>query len=275
LTIAIGLLVGDGVVLGADSASTLVAGGGVLNVYFNAEKIVNLRKGLPVGMVTYGLGGLQGRSTTSHSKDLRRRLTDENDAWFLKPGAYTVEEVAHRVREYFFDDLYQKDFSGATTFQPMGFMVAGFSAGSPQPELWLVEVASDGTCSGPDRQVAMLVWKGQPDAINRLIMGTTDAAIGRAVAAGVPLADAMQLMVEEAALAHPAMPVQDAIALVHFLAKVTCGFVKFGPGPSTVAGPIDSAVITKHEHFKWVRRKHYYRQALNPPQHWNDSSSSN
>ena len=56
MTIAVAVKVGDGVVLGADSASTLSSNGGVVNVYFNAEKIINLVKGLPLGMVVYGLG---------------------------------------------------------------------------------------------------------------------------------------------------------------------------------------------------------------------------
>lgn len=32
----------------------------------------------------------------------------------------------------------------------------------------------------------------------------------------------------------------------------------------TVGGPIEIAVITKHEDFKWVKRKHFYRRELQP-----------
>lgn len=66
-------------------------------------------------------------------------------------------------------------------------------------------------------------------------------------------------------MVHPTMPIQDAIDLVHFLIETTCGYVRFAPGPATVAQPIDSAAITRHEGFRWVRRKHYYSQALNVP----------
>ena len=62
---------------------------------------------------------------------------------------------------------------------------------------------------------------------------------------------------------HPTMPIQDAIDLVHFLIDTTCGYVRFAPGPATVAQPIDSAAITRHEGFRWVRRKHYFSAALN------------
>lgn len=63
MTIVLALKVGDGVVLGADSASTLIGNNGSYhNSYFNAEKLFNLVKGLPIGAVTHGLGGLAGRS---------------------------------------------------------------------------------------------------------------------------------------------------------------------------------------------------------------------
>lgn len=77
MTIAICLKVGDGVVLGADSASTLMSGGGVLNVYFNAEKVINLRKGFPIGALTYGLGGLSGRSIRAWRKNCVRDSAQE------------------------------------------------------------------------------------------------------------------------------------------------------------------------------------------------------
>lgn len=111
MTIAIALKVGDGVVLGADSASSLMTTGGIANVYFNAEKVCNLRKGLPIGMITYGLGGLAGRSITSLSKDLRSRFTDPAHAWHLDPGTYTMQLVAERVRQFFYDELYVSEYN--------------------------------------------------------------------------------------------------------------------------------------------------------------------
>ena len=59
------------------------------------------------------------------------------------------------------------------------------------------------------------------------------------------------------------MPVQDAIELVEYLINVTAGYVRFIPGPPTVAPPIDIAAITRHEDFKWVKRKHYYSSEFN------------
>lgn len=59
------------------------------------------------------------------------------------------------------------------------------------------------------------------------------------------------------------MPIQDAIDLAKFLVYMTIQTMKFGPVAPTVGGPIEVAAITKHEHFKWVLRKHYYDPRYN------------
>ena len=64
-------------------------------------------------------------------------------------------------------------------------------------------------------------------------------------------------------LGVPAMPIQDAIDLVRFLAEFSVKSSRFYPGPQVIGGPIDIAVITKHEGFKWIQRKHYYDKELN------------
>lgn len=60
------------------------------------------------------------------------------------------------------------------------------------------------------------------------------------------------------------MPIQDAIDFSEFLVYATTMFTRFKRGAPTVGGPIKSAAITKHEGFKWVRRKHYFDSTLNP-----------
>jgi hypothetical protein len=60
------------------------------------------------------------------------------------------------------------------------------------------------------------------------------------------------------------MPIKDAIDVAEFLVQTTINFSKFSPGASTVGGPIDIAAITKHEGFKWIKRKHYYNGDINP-----------
>ena len=66
-------------------------------------------------------------------------------------------------------------------------------------------------------------------------------------------------------LVMPAMPIQDAIDLARYLVETTMGFSKFSIARAkTVGGPIEIAAITKHEGFRWVARKHFYSDSLNP-----------
>jgi hypothetical protein len=67
----------------------------------------------------------------------------------------------------------------------------------------------------------------------------------------------------EAPLVMPPMPIQDAIDLAEFFVDIAVKFSRFVPGAPTVGGPIEIAAITKHEGFKWVRRKHYFSIKLN------------
>ncbi len=59
------------------------------------------------------------------------------------------------------------------------------------------------------------------------------------------------------------MPVQDAINLAEYLVDVTKKYFAFLPGADIVAGDTDIATVTKHEGFKWIRRKHYYSPQFN------------
>ncbi|MET4636585.1 hypothetical protein [Kaistia defluvii] len=60
------------------------------------------------------------------------------------------------------------------------------------------------------------------------------------------------------------MPIKDAVDLAEFFVDTTAGYTRFKRGAGIVGGPTESAAITKHEGFKWVRRKHYFDEALNP-----------
>jgi hypothetical protein len=280
MTIAIALKVGDGVVLGADSAATLSGEGGVVNVYFNAEKLFNLVKGMPLGMAVYGLGGLSGRSVTSLAKDLRQRFMSNDPAWHLDAGSYTMAWVAERVRAFFYDELYLSEYPlkgvapdgrSVEVWATMGFFIAGFSAGANHPELWKIEIDANGgslpaALEFGENESGKAVWAGDPEALNRLFRGYSGQVRTGLVAAGLAQAEVDQFLgaLRMEPLIVSAMPLQDAIDLVKYMVDVTVGFVKFRPGPPTVAEPTDVAAITKHEGFRWVRRKHYYSQELNP-----------
>jgi hypothetical protein len=249
MTIAVALKIGDGLVLGADSAVTVRNSAAHRdNVYFNAEKIINLVKGLPLGAVTWGLAGFGRRSSTRVAKDLRRRLSDPAHPWWINPEHYTVEEVARRVEQFFHHELHRADFPDGGEGTGFGFMVAGYAPNAPQGEVWAFEVKDDGSRTGPAPimvdDINGVLYRGQSEALNRLLRGWSQSTVERFVSEGVPWANVIGQLDAVAPLWNESMPIQDGIDLVRYLVDVTTGFVRFMPEPTTVAPPVDLAAIT-------------------------------
>lgn len=282
MTIAISLKVNDGVILAADSASSIVerdTGGrlAVTQLYEKANKVFNLRKGLPIGAITWGAGAIGSASIETVVKDLRERLTRAGDDWAIStdsgtPVQYRMADIAARFREFVFDERYAKAFENWDERPDLGFMLVGYSAGAAQAEEWRVEMRA-GEVVGPERvrpdEDTGITWSGEIEALNRLLLGFSSGLRLVLNEVGIAAGDAETVLNTcaqrlVAPLASPAMPIQDAIDLAEFLVQTTMGFSRFTPGASTVGGPLEIAAITKHEGFKWVKRKHYYTPELNP-----------
>ncbi len=157
----------------------------------------------------------------------------------------------------------------------MQLIVAGFSSGKSLAEVYEIFIDEQGKSQGlteisPSDQPIALHWAGQPEAIYRLVLGV-DPSMPRILkdVLGIPDQDVSPMfekMKAEATrgLLLPAMPIQDAIELADFLADLTAKYTRFQGGWATVGGTIEIAAITKHEGFKWVRRKYYYDRQFNP-----------
>jgi hypothetical protein len=153
-----------------------------------------------------------------------------------------------------------------------GMMIGGYSAGAQLSEVWSLEI-KDGKCDKPhrvmDQGLSGCYVGGDPELFCRIANGFGSGLQNALVKAGIPQADLPKIMgtisPEMAVqLVEAPMPIQDAIDLAEFFVGATAIFTKFKRGAATVGGPIESAAITKHEGFKWVRRKHYFDDTLNP-----------
>ena len=166
MTIALALKVNDGVILAADSAATLTAINpetgqqGVVTVYNNANKIANLLKGSPIGMITWGAGSIGPESTATLAKDLREMFSGkatEHVDWRLDPSTYAMKDVAARFREFMFDQRWQPFLNGLPEAAPkppdLGCLVTGYSANGTTAELYAMEM-HEAECGGPDELFA-------------------------------------------------------------------------------------------------------------------------
>jgi len=273
MTVAISAKVHAGLILGADSASTMITrdasgNNGVLNVYNNANKVFNLVKGLPVGAISWGAGSIGSSSIETLFKDFRAA----NPAEEIR-SHYSVKGLAEKFTDFLYKEKYQPTFSAWKDPPALGFLIAGYSPASGYAEEYNVFITGN-SISGPalarGPEECGLSWNGEPEAISRLYLGFSPQL--PQVAANAlnlkpddltKLLNALRLQLNSSMIA-PAMPIKDAIDLVDFLIRTTIDYSRFTPGAPTVGGPIEIAAITKHEGFRWIKRKHYFDSELNP-----------
>lgn len=276
MTVAVVVKVFDGIVVAADSATTMPLTNGGAQVYNGANKIFHLHRDLPVACLTWGLGNIGDASISTLAKDLRGRLMGRDATWpewELAPGAYTVEQIAERVVEMFFDDLYVTEFGGKPPVPgaSLGLLVAGYSAQARQPEVWKIVMSDPAIRPTAELEAPpdAAGWKSyaQPEATERLFDGH-DASLAAGLEAAL---EPEQWVKAQAVLAgrrrDPAiapMPFSDAIALARYLVDVTVGYSRYLLGPDTVGGVVEVAGINRHEGFRWINRKHYYSPEMNP-----------
>lgn len=275
MTVCVAVKVHDCIVFAADSATSLSATDAsgnqvIINIYENANKVFNLHKGLPICAMTAGIGNFGPSSISTMSKDLRRLFMSQDADWMLNPQKYTLEEVAQKARRYFFDKRFMAiDPAPQGTFD---YWIGGYSSDAELGEIWRIQI-QNGNCENPvcvaSPSQTTIEWGGQPEAINRLLLGYGQALPQALLDAGLDpnnLDGLLRHIVQrsQANVLSDAMPVIDAIKLAEFLVDTTKKFVQFLPGGNTVGGAVDVATVTKHEGFKWISRKHFYDRRLNP-----------
>ena len=263
MTVAIAIKINNGLVLATDSASAI----GEFNdtqtkihyTYYNADKLFNLKKGAPIGCLTWGDGSIKGISISTLIKDFRNKLKNLKDE-------LNIENVTNKFisfLEEFIDEEYENI--------KVGFLIAGYSkVNNNTPEMYLIEI-KDETISKkglPSENNFSIFWFGDIDFLSRFILGFDPDMEFLLKNNGFDeeLVDEI-LEISKNNLSIPLgvseMPIQDAIDLADFLVEICKKTSKFVPGPQIIGGPTDIAVITKHEGFKWIKRKHYYTQDLN------------
>jgi hypothetical protein len=278
MSIAVLIGVHDGLVLAADSASTLVMSppGGpqmdAANVYDNANKIFNLIKGKPLGCATFGSGSIGNSSIGTLIKDFRVKLsvTDPKKNEFnFDVTDYTMERVTQLLADFLAEKSQQLKGPQLAAIS-IGLLVGGYSSGESLGESWSIEI-NQGVAGKPtklrENDLPGASWGGQGEALQRLVLGYSYGIFEVLSRVSQPTRPPQQIMQElgpllsaslQAPLVFAPMPIQDAIDLGRFLVHAAIMFSRFLPGPQVVGGPIEIAAITKHEGFKWISRKHYY-----------------
>ena len=263
MTIAVIMRVNDGLVLATDSASTVMlpdAEGNefVYHVYNHADKIFNLKKGKSIACMTWGAGNLSDKSISTIAKDFRNEIMNDINH-------FSVQEISNKFKDYIEKLISDND-------RDVGFIICGYSNnGIPEdnPEVYEIQYVN-GEVHGPEivneGQPIFINWYGQGQYISRLVLGfdpDLETIVDEYEIGDEHIMENIKNRLS-LPLGVPSMPIQDAIEFVETLVYITMQMSKFVPGAQTVGGDIDIAVITKHEEFKWIKRKHYYDGGLNP-----------
>lgn len=258
MTVCVAIKVHDCIVFAADSAVSMVATmpgatPAVSNVWRHGLKVFNLHRDLPFMAMTAGMGNFGSVSVSNLAKDLRLHLTS------ALPSNYTVKDVADIAIQYF-----QTEYAriNPPPVNPMSFefWIGGYSLDAKHGEIWKVSIVNGqplppSRLDDPNAGEHLITWGGQVQAISRLLLGFDPQ-----LTQFIPQPNRLKA---QTPLVDPMMPVQDAIDLADFLVDMTKRYVAFMPNADTVGGDTDIATVTRHEGFKWIRRKHYYSQHLN------------
>ncbi|SRR6266851_1224705 len=256
MTLAIGLVNPEGVVIAADSRQT---GGAGRVASDNAIKVFDLTD--TVVAATSGYAFLRPQNAVSPQSIAS--LVEE-----FKPSIVagaTVLDVAVALHAYF-DAIYAQHivhFPGNAVGAgqiALSFVVGGYDPGSRTGVIFACEVPGVAPVNPVrDSNAAGTWWIGQSDVVARIFNGF-DPRIGNlALPAGTALPTLAPLMYN----VHFAfMTLQDSVDFVTGLIQITITIQRFADGiamepggTSGVGGPIDVAVIRPGSRVTWIARK--------------------
>jgi hypothetical protein len=291
VTIAACYVSPEGIVLGADSTSTYSGQSGA-HYYNHAQKLFELSNDPEtgtLGAVTWGLGGLQ---VSSH-RTLLSRLSDD----LIKNPPKSVSDVADRWSALFWAaysdpkspiaplvahckalgakkkhdttaaaDPKMRSQAEETAFNELskqllaGFCIGGYVSPDRTPSAYEIVFKPDLTAKPtPSQRAFGAGFWGAPNMIQRLIMGGDDGLKGSLLNSGKWTGTRAELdtLFLQHALAHPIVPIRDAIDFVHACIYSTIKAFKFSNLSQICGGPIEIAVITTDRPFRWVRHKEW------------------
>jgi hypothetical protein len=258
MTICVAVKVGEGLVLAADSASTLLnVSGGIVQIFEHARKLSQI-KDYPIGALTWGQGSIGARNIESLVLEFANPLTPLGGARPLD-----VQTVANQLFQ-FMQQRYQAAYGGLPPNQPpppLGMLVGGISTGNFFPEVYVWEFprSTAPTLVMPDQPNGSptfgAVFYGQTDALVRLLRGYDPRLPQLLTGAGVQQALITQIETQFLyGIPFDSMPLQDAVDFADYLCKVVIGRFRFVVGPPTCGGEVDIAAITPRG-FQWIRQK--------------------
>lgn len=249
----------EGIVLAAESRVTLTAGQGIPNAppihvnFDNATKLLSFSgQNTAVSVVTYGLAAINLRTAHSYIPEFESQLPDQR---------LPIAEFSQRLSDFFMTQ-WQVHMPPTYTGPNMTFVVGGFNDGEPYGRVFQFDIPR---APQPVEQYSGvgefgITWGGQREFVDRLIQGYDHRlpAIAQACLSLNPQQEQLlstnlgQLQMNIPLLA---MPLQDCVDLAMFFIRTTITAQRLTVGIRGCGGPIDVAIITRREGFRFIQKK--------------------
>ena len=226
--------------------------------YDNATKLIHVQGHDFIGAVTYGLGVIgQGEPRTVHS------FLPELDAEMgKKEGRLTVKNFAIGLGKFFMRQWKAVMPSEMPADAQIVFFVAGYDENEAYGETYQIRVPGAPTPrplkTGKEFGIN---WGGQTEFIERIINGL-DRGLVSEVQQFLGLKNKQMPKLYEhlrtklsARIPYPFLPLQDCVDLTKLVIETTTALQSFVAGVRGVGGPVDMAVITRHNGYKPLQQK--------------------
>lgn len=262
MTIAAAYLTSEGVVLGADSATTVAAtvqGGarpGVVQLLNHAQKVFEV--GEPgqsrIAICTYGFGLL---GSTSH-RTIAARLADrvDNKKTTIEEAAQMLTEVVGPLTEHLPEG------------QSVGYFVGGHNPGTHDPACSQVLFQAGEPAQTNSMPIGEVRFTGAPDVFHRIFRGYDQrlpSVLQEALMQSMPdlpdtFGDNFTRVFESVAgqfvsAGTQDIPIREAIDYVDTYVRITIKAFKFRYGPPVCGGPVEVGFVTTDRPFRWARHK--------------------
>lgn len=257
MTVALAIVSTDGVVVAADSRTSqqLLKGSPVRVLSDYTHKVFKVGEH---AIATYGWAFLEDRNIAGHMTQFAAETKD----------CESPADLAERLATFFGERIDRhidagRDKKPEPGENPLGFLVGGIEDGVGAS--FEVLLPSRDVHPWHDTANPGAVWRGQTDVIRRLVKGfDLENAAGLAALAGKTAEwDALRTELQglEYIIPFGTMNLQDAVDFAVFLIRTTIDAQRLthgiGAAPGSwpgVGGPIEIAVVTPHEGFRWLQR---------------------
>jgi hypothetical protein len=256
MTIAAAYLTSEGVVLGADSTSSIVVpaqdgeGHQVVQLFNHAQKIFEVGK--PhygrIAICTWGAGSLKNMSHRTLIAQLADKIKDDT-------------KIETAVAE--FAALIAKNRSDPAL--GLGYFVGGCNPGDHSPECWKLWFKGADEIEQTKLVIGEACFEGAPEYFCRIFRGYSPQlpdALYEQLHSELPTLTRESFADAFVAASKPLvsggfndLPVREAIDYIHTYLHITIKAVKFKFGPPVCGGPIEIAFVSTDRRFRWIRHK--------------------